>query len=340
MKISVIIPTNRKEKLLDFELPSFSRQTFPKEDFEIIIVDDSPDDRKELVENFGRIHNLNIKWMRSKKPYYRINAKIGCARNTGLIHAQGELIIFIDDYSFVRQNYLESVWNVYKRNTGVSLVGPVISIEYADPPYPENIDDLKIRSEDMRVRTIFPPYGQREQVPKTCYKEHRIEAIPCSSNWFYTSNASAPLRELIKVNGFWEMADLTREEDILLGLALVRNGWKFCFLNAPEVSVYHMVHDYRELSVNKRFKDVSYEQLGWDTVEIDGRMVEGGGGKGTCGLDTKQDEIQLVTKDIFNTKYPGSWALIEYFNNHPEYIFNKETGFDLREERKKAGNWI
>lgn len=339
MKISVIIPTNRTGKLLDFQLPGFSRQTFPKEDFEVIIVDDSPDDRKEHVENFGKTHGMNIKWMRTKKPYYRTNAKIGCARNTGLIHAQGELVIFIDDYSFVRQNYLENVWNVYKQNIGASLVGPVISIEYADPPYPENIDDLKIRSEDRRARTISACYGKGDIVTKTCYKEHRYEVSPCPVNWFYTSNASAPLRELIKANGFWEMADLTREEDILLGLALDRIGWKFCFINAPEVSVYHMVHDYRELLTNKRFKEVSYEQLGWATVEIDGRMVEGGGNGGRCGLNTNPDEIQLVTKDIFNTKYPGSWALIEQFNKNPDFKFNQETGFNLAEERRKIGKW-
>ncbi len=40
MKISIIIPTIRKEKLLDLQLPSYIKQTFPKEDFEIIIIDD------------------------------------------------------------------------------------------------------------------------------------------------------------------------------------------------------------------------------------------------------------------------------------------------------------
>ena len=340
MKISVIIPTNRKEKLIDFELPSFSRQTFPKEDFEIIIVDDHPEDRREQIEHFGKINGINLKWMRSKKPYYRTNANIGSARNTGLIHAKGELVTFIDDYSYVRPGYLESIWSAYKLNTGYCILGPVISIEYADPPYPDNIDDLKIRSDDMRVRTISACYGKGDVVTKTSYKEQRYEVPNCPNNWFYTSNASAPLREIIKINGFWEMADLTREEDILLGLALERNGQKFSFINNPEISVYHMVHDYHELLTNKKFKEISYEQMGWATVNMEGRTVEGGGIGGKCGLNTGEDEIQLVTKDIYNTKYPGSWALIEHFNTHPEYIFNKETGFNLRDERRKAGNWM
>lgn len=322
MKISIIIPTNRQDKLLDFELPSFAEQTFPEEDFEVIIVDDAPIDRKAEVESFAKTNHMNIKWMRGKKPYYRSNENISSSRNTGLIHAEGELVIFIDDYSCIRPEYLEIMWRAYKENPGYSPVGPVVSVDYCDPPYPK-IGGLKIRSDDRRSEAI---------------KAAGLTPFQCPSNWFYTSNASAPMREIIKVNGFWEMADLTREEDVLFAMALVRNGWKFCFFNSPATSVYHMAHGQGE-TVNKKFRAITFKDMGWATVEIEGRTVEGGGGKGTCGLDTKQDEIQLVTRDVFNTKYPGSWAMIEYFNNHPEYIFNRETGFDLREERRKAGNW-
>lgn len=323
MKISIIIPTNRQDKLLDFELPSFAAQTFPKEDFEVIIVDSPQIDRKEQVERFAKTNHMNIEWMREKKPYYRSNANIGCARNTGLIQAEGELVIFIDDYSCIMPEYLESMWAAYRENTGYSPVGPVISVEYCDPPYP-GISGLKMRSDDRRSEAI---------------KAAGLNPFQCPGNWFYTSNASAPMREIIKINGFWEMGDLTREEDAMFGLALARNGWKFCFVNNIATSVYHMLHGKKE-PANKRFREISYNELGWDTVDIDGRMVEGGGTAGKRGFDTAPEDIQLVTKDIFKTKYPGSWGLIEYFNTHPDYVFNKEMGFDLREERRKKGYWI
>lgn len=325
MKISIIIPTNRQEKLLDFELPSFAGQTFPEDDFEVIIVDDTPIDRRAEVESFAKINHMNIKWMRGKKPYYRSNANIGCARNTGLIHAEGELVIFIDDYSCIMPEYLAGMWVAYKENPGYSPVGPVVSVEYCDPSYPGvfGISGLKIRSTDRRSDTI---------------KASGMDSFKCPSNWFYTSNASAPMRDIIKVNGFWEMADLTREEDAMFGMALAKNGGKFYFVDSKTNSVYHMVHG-EMAPANKKYRDITYKDLGWATVDIEGRSVDGGGDEGTCGLDTKLDEIQLVTRDVFNTKYPGSWGLIEYFNAHPEYIFNTETGFNLREERKKIGNW-
>lgn len=327
MKISVIIPTIRSEKMVNFQLPSFAKQTFPKEEFEIIIIDDCPIDRKDQIENFGRTNSLNIKWTRSKKPNYRSNANIGCARNTGLIHAQGELVVFIDDFSVVRHQYLENVWSVYGQNRSFSHIAPVISVEYQNNP-PDNINDLKIIHGD-----------ERSSKRKNTRLGHHLRE--CSSGWFYTSNASAPLRDIIKVNGFWEIADLTREEDVLMGIALERIGRKFCFVDNTAISVYHMSHDsYSYEPSIMRFKEISYEELGWENVNVGGRTILGLGGNGKCGLNTNPDEIQKVTKDVFGTKYPGSWALTEHFGNNPNFKFNQETGFNLAGERKKIGNWI
>jgi glycosyltransferase involved in cell wall biosynthesis len=323
----VIIPTIREDKLLDFQLPSFAKQSFLKEEFEIIIIDDCTVDRKDSILDFGKKNGLNIKWMRSKLIHYRSQAQIGNARNTGLIHAQGELIIFIDDFSAVRPKYLETVWSIYQQNPGYSFIGPVIAVEYGN----FDINNLKVLNND--TRSIFTyNYGIKDYTYKPIYKEHRLKSFPCSSGWFYTSNASAPLEKIIQVNGFWEIADLTREEDILMGLALERMGWKFCFVDEPDSSVYHMVHG---SSTYKKYIDVTYDSLGWPTVDINGRMVEGGGNGGRCGLNTNPDNIQLVTKDVFNTTYPGSWALTEHFTKNPGLIFNEEIGFNLAEERKK-----
>lgn len=321
MKISIIIPTIRSEKMIDFQLPSFIHQTFPKEKFEIIIVDDCPINRKDQIESFGRSNGLNIKWMRSKKPYYRSNANIGCARNTGLIYAQGKLIIFIDDFSVVRHRYLEKVWDVYKQDRSFSHIGPVISVEYQENP-PENINELKIRHTDPR---------------STERKSSRIghHFKQCKCRWFFTSNVSAPLKSIIEVNGFWEMADLTREEDVLIGYALERVGRKFCFIDDPDIGIFHMSHD--AYNIERKYKEISFKDLGWEDVTIKGRTITGYGGQGRNGLNTNPDEIQRVTKDIFGTKNPGSWALVEVFKRDKNLIFNKEIGFDLAKEREKIG---
>ena len=328
MKISVIIPTIRtSEALFGFQLPSLAAQTMPKDEWELILVDDFPESREEKVKEFAEKHNMNIKWMRSKPSHWRTNEPIGCARNTGLIYAEGELCVFIDDFSWVKPKYLETMWRFYDPNRS-SLIGPVAAIEYPAFPYPEDLS-LKIIHKDGRIPVEKIPFGPH--IGWEEWREHRKDLQDCPPGWFYTSNASAPLDLIVQVNGFWEMADLTREEDVLMGLALDRLGWKFRFLNTPDSTVYHASHG-KERS-KKTYKEVTFEQLGWKTGEVNKRSVMGLIGPGKCGLDTALDEVQVVTRDIFNTQYPGSWALIEHFKKTADLKFNVEIGFDLRLER-------
>lgn len=171
--------------------------------------------------------------------------------------------------------------------------------------------------------------------------------------WFFTSNAGGPLDKIVEVNGFWEIMDLTREEDVMMGLALERAGCKFWFRTDPDMTAFHMCHEDPSLNPPKRYKVVTFEELGWGTrgfgktkAEFEnlikaGKLqlydVYGVLGHGRCGLNTAPDEIQLVTRDIFNTEHPGSWALIEHFRKNPNLKFNEEIGFDLAEERRKVG---
>lgn len=333
-KISVVIPTIRALGLFEFQLPSLANQTMPKHEWEIVLIDDYPESREEKVSEFAEEHGMVIKWMRSKPSRWRTNEPIGCARNTGLIHADGELCIFIDDFSWVKPKYLETVWGSYDPAKGYSLIGPVNAIEYPEPPYPKDLSSLKITHKNARIPVEKLPFGKLGRWRED-WREHRKDKLGCPPGWFFTSNASAPLNKIVEVNGFWEMADLTREEDVIMGLALARVGWKFKFLNIPDSTVYHACHGHPTHSPKRRYKKVSYAQLGWKGGTLGGRPVLGLVGPGKRGLDTAPDEIQLVTRDIFKTQHPGSWALIEHFKRSPNLKFNSIIGFDLRAERVK-----
>ncbi len=314
MKVSVIIPTIRPNKLLDLQLSSFINQTFSKENFEVIIIDDYINSngitRKEKVEKFASSNSLNIKWIKSKPNHYRANMCMGNARNTGLIYAHGDLVIFMDDYSYIRPNYIEKVYEIYKKNKNITHIGQVLHFDCMNPPYPDllNSSTLPNLSKDPR----------------------KTQGI-CSCDKFFTSNASASLEALIKVNGFWEMADLTREEDILMGYALSRIGKRFYFSTDPDMAVYHMCHG--AIPIQLRYKVISYEDIGWKYTYKDNKLTYQK--RGTNGLNTPPDTIQLVTPDIFNLATHGSWAMVQHFKGS-NVKFNREIGFDLLEERKKV----
>lgn len=88
MKVSIVIPVYNVMPYLERCVKSVQCQTY--KDFEIILVDDgSPDDSGKLCDqlaaNDGRIHVI-----------HQENKGLSGARNTGIDHATGEYIIFID----------------------------------------------------------------------------------------------------------------------------------------------------------------------------------------------------------------------------------------------------
>lgn len=87
--VSVIIPTyNRKDSLLR-TLDSLSRQTYPAERFEVIVVDDGGSDGTEEVtmQSFP----FQLRYVRQN------NQGAAVARNCGAMAAQGETLVFLDD---------------------------------------------------------------------------------------------------------------------------------------------------------------------------------------------------------------------------------------------------
>jgi glycosyltransferase involved in cell wall biosynthesis len=87
-QVSVVIPTFNRAELLPAAIRSVLNQTF--QDFEVLIVDDgSSDTTPEAVKSFddNRIHYV-------RHPVPRGGA---AARNTGIAHARGEYVAFLDD---------------------------------------------------------------------------------------------------------------------------------------------------------------------------------------------------------------------------------------------------
>lgn len=95
-RISVIIPTYGRPEYLGEALGSVVAQSYPAH--EIIVVDDySP----QPIEIPSQLQN-RVKLLRHAR-----NQGAGAARNTGLAHASGELVIFLDDDDLLPPQRLE-----------------------------------------------------------------------------------------------------------------------------------------------------------------------------------------------------------------------------------------
>ena len=117
MKISVIIPTYKRIDKLQDCLASIMAQTFPKEDYEILVVEDgsqsgAKDLVKDLQEKFPKI-----------KYFWRENAGPAAARNVAIKVAAGEVCAFTDDDCTVPPDWLEKLWDGFQRYPEVTGVG-------------------------------------------------------------------------------------------------------------------------------------------------------------------------------------------------------------------------
>lgn len=91
--VSVIIPVYNAEHLLHIALGSLEKQDYSN--LEIIMINDcSTDDTLKVIQRF--IPVLEDRGMTVKVVSYRENQGVAAARNTGLAHATGEFVYYLD----------------------------------------------------------------------------------------------------------------------------------------------------------------------------------------------------------------------------------------------------
>ncbi len=101
-EISVIVPVYNLERYIELGLESLAAQTF--DDFEVLVVDDgSTDGSLSVIQRFCSRH---ANFTALSRP----NGGIGAARNTGLEHATGRFISFMDGDDLFTPRALEVMY--------------------------------------------------------------------------------------------------------------------------------------------------------------------------------------------------------------------------------------
>ena len=116
MKISVIVPTYKPQAYLWECLDSIYNQTFPKSDYELILVLNGCNEpyNGQIKEWLFKHHDLQVQY------YQTDEGGVSNARNIALDTAKGEYVTFVDDDDFVSPMYLEELYEKVAPDT-VSL---------------------------------------------------------------------------------------------------------------------------------------------------------------------------------------------------------------------------
>lgn len=202
IQVSIIIPTFNRQKSLIRTLDSLFAQTFPQENFEIILVNDgSTDDTEKIILDLKKNHR-NISYIKQS------NNGIASARNQGIINSKGDIIGFTDDDCTVDSFWIQRAVQSLKNTTFCGVQGKTL---------PESIIEKK--------KLLFHYAHSVKYTGKENYKSYQ------TCNIFYRK------KYLIEISCFNEQLKYASDDDI--AFRLIRKGYKIHF--DENILVYHEV---------------------------------------------------------------------------------------------------
>ncbi len=110
MNISIVIPNHNRVDALPLTLEALARQTYPADQFEVIVVDQaSSDGSRELTTSFPAPYSLRL--VTQDAPY---GPAVG--RNGGVEAAKAELVIFLDADIISEPELVQAHWDLHQKS--------------------------------------------------------------------------------------------------------------------------------------------------------------------------------------------------------------------------------
>lgn len=166
IKYSVIIPAYNAEKTIKRCLESLFTD---RHDVEIIVVDDgSRDNTAEILDAYSQQYSYI-------KALHKTNAGVSTARNTGIDHATGEYILFVDSDDYVSNGYFNEL--DYLDNADLCVfprknIGSEISDEDFFERFTGKENFMEMLEQLIVGRRMLPPWNKRYK--RSIIENHNI----------------------------------------------------------------------------------------------------------------------------------------------------------------------
>lgn len=123
-KINIIIPARNEEHNIGICLDAIIKQDYPKEQYEVIVIDDHSTDN--TVEIVNRYKSANVRCIKlSNHPIDNTIAYKKKALSIGIAASTGELIVTTDADCFAGPHWLHNIAAIYEQEKPVMIVAPV-----------------------------------------------------------------------------------------------------------------------------------------------------------------------------------------------------------------------
>jgi len=210
MKASVVVPTCGRENRLRDLLSSLKQQTAERDEFEVVLVDNSP----------GGLDGLRIRKLAEGLQFeFLRESRTGAAyaRNLGIEKAENDIVIFLDDDMTVEPDFIKEHLRAHeKEERAVCVLG-------------------EIRQTPAIPGKLISKYVSRS-VPLN-FRLGDVSVSEVDYGCFYTANISVPRSELERVGGFDEGFPCYGWEDIELGFKLQQRHIPIIY--EPKAVGYH-----------------------------------------------------------------------------------------------------
>lgn len=168
-RVAVIVATRNRADALRDCLTHLAAQTLPRDDFEVIVVDDGGDTPlDDLAAAFGSQMNVRVLRQRSQGP--------AAARNTGIAATRGPVLAFTDDDCRPARDWLERLLPHFNAGRDLMIGGRVSNALY------DNV------------------YSATSQLIHDLAYEHHNNGGGAS--FFATNNMAATTAALVRIGGF------------------------------------------------------------------------------------------------------------------------------------------
>lgn len=181
MKFSIITPTHQRPKELERAINSILGQDY--NNFEFIIVNDSPDFDYSELENMEILKDRRIKYFKNKK-----NMGVNFSRNFALdnVSEDSDYIIFLDDDDWLNEKCLSEAVKAIKENPNYSWhVSNKVDFKTNESITKNNTNKKEINY--LKDYLIFKKFkGDATHIISTKYKDIRFsKKVKQAEEWFY-----------------------------------------------------------------------------------------------------------------------------------------------------------
>lgn len=171
-RLSIVVPVYNVERWLGRCLESLYRQGMDEEEFEVVVVNDGTTDNSMAVAQDFAARHANIRIVN------RENGGLSAARNTGMEHARGRYVWFVDSDDFIEPGSIKPILG-YAEVNDLDIMCFYFQLAYEDGtkklhPYKPSNPDIIYSGEEFVAKTGFVQSPWAAIYKKAFLDEHNL----------------------------------------------------------------------------------------------------------------------------------------------------------------------